>query len=297
MGSTPVGAVDVLRATPRWPRRAQPLLGTLVEIAAPARDDAELRRWTAPAFARVAAFHAAMSFHDPASDVQAIARARAGDRLRLAPDTWATLADAVELEFASAGAFNVAIAPALVERGLLPHPAGATPPQATSAAAALRLLADYEVEVVTPLWIDLGGIAKGAAVDAAVDALVAAGAPAALVNAGGDLRAYGDTEHVIEVRHPAEASSRVPVARLTDGAFATTATTVVAGSAVVAPCGHARWLQDPVFSMSVAAPRCALADALTKVVGLLGPRAQPLLRARGAHALWIDAEGRVHHVD
>src|SRR4029079_2748181 len=39
--------------------------------------------------------------------------------------------------------------------------------------------------------VDLGGIAKGMAADAALAELVAAGVPYALVNAGGDLAAYG----------------------------------------------------------------------------------------------------------
>jgi thiamine biosynthesis lipoprotein len=39
--------------------------------------------------------------------------------------------------------------------------------------------------------LDLGGIAKGMAADAALAELVAAGVPYALVNAGGDLAAYG----------------------------------------------------------------------------------------------------------
>lgn len=43
--------------------------------------------------------------------------------------------------------------------------------------------------------LDLGGIAKGMAADAALAELVAAGVPYALVNAGGDLAAYGVPQH------------------------------------------------------------------------------------------------------
>ena len=52
-----------------------------------------------------------------------------------------------------------------------------------------------------PLALDLGGIAKGYAVDCAVDALIAAGADAGLVNAGGDLRLFGARPQTILLRH------------------------------------------------------------------------------------------------
>jgi thiamine biosynthesis lipoprotein ApbE len=40
------------------------------------------------------------------------------------------------------------------------------------------------------------------------------------------------------------------------------------------------------FSVTVAAKTCMVADALTKVAAILGARAEPLLQAYGAHALW-----------
>ncbi|MCF6263094.1 MAG: FAD:protein FMN transferase [Xanthomonadales bacterium] len=53
--------------------------------------------------------------------------------------------------------------------------------------------------------LDFGGIAKGYAVDLIVDKLKAAGVAAAIVNTGGDLRAYSEVERQywhIAVRHP-----------------------------------------------------------------------------------------------
>jgi thiamine biosynthesis lipoprotein len=48
-----------------------------------------------------------------------------------------------------------------------------------------------------PLALDLGGIAKGYAIDRAIEALRAAGCVSGLVNAGGDLRVYGRSEAVL----------------------------------------------------------------------------------------------------
>jgi thiamine biosynthesis lipoprotein len=53
-----------------------------------------------------------------------------------------------------------------------------------------------------PLALDLGGIAKGFAVDRAVAALQAAGCVAGLVNAGGDLRVFGPQPACVLLRRP-----------------------------------------------------------------------------------------------
>lgn len=51
-----------------------------------------------------------------------------------------------------------------------------------------------------PLAIDLGGIAKGYAIDRAVEALKQAGCLAGIVNAGGDLRAFGALPQTVLLR-------------------------------------------------------------------------------------------------
>jgi len=271
-----------------------PLLGTYVEIAVPARDEDELRRWTEPAFARVAEMHAAMSFHSPQSDLAAIARAGAGEQLTVHRDTWSTLRSALEFEAASDGRFNAAVAPELVRRGLLPMPADARLPRAASARAALHLESAERVRVIEPVWIDLGGIAKGAAVDAAIAALDQAGAPSALVNAGGDLRAAGPETHTVWVRHSAHPGGLLAIASLANGAFATSGS--LGGNGwrhIVERAGATPW--PGCCSVSVAAESCLVADALTKVALLAGPAVAALLRRYDAHAVWIDADGRAHH--
>ena len=306
-----------------WPSRAVPLLGTLVELRAPAPDGATWRHWSDAAIARLHTVHAAMSFHDAASDLGAIARACAGDMLTVQPDTWQVLALAFELEAASNGDFDVAIAPWLVADGRLPRPASSEAsgtasgpaPRGAGASQALRLLPGARVAVLRPAWIDLGGIAKGLAVDAAIGALRAAGAPAASVNAGGDLRVFGGVAHRIGVRLPESPQIAIGVADLAEGAFSTTAgyflappaTSVSASmsrgadgpaepfAAIVDPGGAPRWRE--AASVSVAAPTCAIADALTKVLALRGPAAASLLRRYHARGLWVDADGGVHTLD
>jgi thiamine biosynthesis lipoprotein len=138
-------------------------------------------------------------------------------------------------------------------------------------------------------WIDLGGIAKGYAVDLAVEALLAAGAKSGCVNAGGDLRVFGAEALPVAVRSahvPTLAATRL---MLRDEAMATSGSYFSSRShegRQVSALLDARDARPVVGSRSasVRAPRCVLADALTKVVLATGDAAHPALAACGAHA-------------
>ncbi len=292
-------------------RRAKPLLGTLVELSvawglgtheAKEAEEAEFVRATDAAWACLQAAHQAMSFHEAGSDVRAIARAAKGQVLRVADATWRTLALALEIELASGGVFNAAMAPVLVERGLLPHPEGAQVPLAHSLAEGLALEDDGEgeraVRILQPLWIDLGGIAKGLAVDDAVSALQACGVPSGCVNAGGDLRVFGQASQRVSVRLPQSPTQVLSLADIQDMACASSGAYFLAGpaehSAMVGVRDAA--LPAPPASVSVLAASCAVADALTKVVWLQGARAAPLLARLQACAMVIDTQGRITHM-
>lgn len=274
--------------------RARPLLGTLVEIGArgasiPALDDAIER-----AFAAVQTIHALMSYHDPASDVSRLNRAGA-DCIAVHPHTWAVLALAREVAAASDGRFDVSIAPELVRHGYLPRHAGLAQPAPGANWQHIALLPGHRVQLARPLQLDLGGIAKGYAVDCAIHVLQQAGMNAGRVNAGGDLRRFGEAAETIHVRHPHAATCLLPLCRLEDGAVATSATYYSArprdghtvspliDAATRKPCTGGR-------SVSVLAARCAVADALTKVVYANPEAALPALRHFGAHAVVLDAD-------
>lgn len=244
-------------------RRAKPLLGTLVEIAIPAGDNDAFLRATEMAFAEVAEVHRAMSFHDAGSDLRALARAAAGAVLQLSPHTWRVLGLALEMEARSGGVFNVAVAPALVANGLLPMPDGAQAPVARSLAEGIELLSRQRLRVRLPLWVDLGGIAKGHAVDRAVVCLQSMGITSGLVNAGGDMRAFGSGTHPVRLR---VAGGLRSVGSLRHGALASSS------NADGPEAAHSPHIDPrsgrPVRSAQaivVQAPSAAVADALTKV--------------------------------
>ncbi|MFL6699503.1 MAG: FAD:protein FMN transferase [Vitreoscilla sp.] len=267
-------------------RRAQPLLGTLVEVRAQGASATAFDVAADAAFEAVAQVHALMSFHEAGSDVRRIARARAGERLAVHPHTAAVLRRAQRWARASGGAFDAGCAPRAVARGWLPAPDDAAPPGELPFEDALQV-EGREVLVHAPAWLDFGGIAKGYAVDLAVSRLRRAGVHSGVVNAGGDLRVFGTLEETVLVRSPFDASELWPVAALRDSACATSASGAVARRA-------ASQDDTPVpCSVTVLAPTACAADALTKIVWQQGELAVALLRRARARALVVRADGSV----
>lgn len=282
-------------------KRAKPLLGTVVEIAVHAGDDATFVDATDAAFARMADIHRAMSFHEGTSDLAAIANAEAGAKLRIFSDTWKTLSLAIEIERLSDGLFNPTVAPTLVQRGVLPRPGASKTPEnpavQSSLGESISLEDDNQIRILKRVWIDLGGIAKGYAVDEAVLTLQALGILAGVVNAGGDLRVFGDFEHTIAVRAPSQPNQVFPIAIIENLSCATTAMYYTIAKTIVEPVPARRSAATQKYeSISVLAPSCAVADALTKIVWLQDPDSaacRATLNHFKAYAALLDGAGKI----
>lgn len=263
-------------------RRARPLLGTYVEIIVRDAPVPGIARTFARAFAAIEQVHRLMSPRDPSSDVARMNAALIGRPVKIHPWTDEVLAAARHLSEISGGVFDVTCGPghdAPGWRELNRRPGG-------------------RVCRLASVTVDLGGIAKGYAVDRAVAALQEAGVRAATVNAGGDLRSFGDEPHSITIRHPASPGCLIPVGWLTTGAFATSANYLDAPGAgrLRRPDGRRLWTGRS--SVSVHAPTAMIADALTKVVAAVGPdRSAPILRRYGATALIVTRSGRITCID
>jgi FAD:protein FMN transferase len=274
--------------------RAQLWLGTLVEIRAQARARSTLARAMAAAFAAVARVHHALSGHDERSELTRINREAANALQPVSADLRAVLACALSFAERSRGSFDPTVGAQVTAMGYLPrHQALAMPATWRDVELCAR-----GVRYARPLIIDLGGIAKGYAVDCAIEALRAHGASAARVNAGGDLGVFGDAFEPIHVRTGGAQGIVVPLLEIANGAVATSAF----GDQRRRTGG--RWttpLVDPRSSLpvmatrtvSVAATTCMVADALTKVVALRGREALAVLRRYDAAAAVLSpAAGR-----
>jgi thiamine biosynthesis lipoprotein len=238
------------------------LLGTLVEVGVPeGRDDA-----LAAAFEVIEQVQRLMSVHDAKSDLGRWHATPAGTPVDVHPWTGEVLQLAASLSMQTGGLFDVA-------RG-----SGTWSCQVKNGhASAVRHEASCR--------LDLGGIAKGWAVDRAVEALVDMGVEALWVNAGGDLRSVG-VALPVALRDEVEGGVR-PWLQLSDGAIATSWFADGARDSL-----HG---QRKAVHVSVAAPRCAWADALTKVVAQTGDADEHWVRqllGRYEAQVWIHGQAR-----
>lgn len=152
------------------------------------------------AFAMIAHIHGRMSFHEPASDLAAIRNALPGDRVAVDRETVEVLRTALALYEATGGLFDVAVGRRLVRSGFLPRREIGSLRQYDATAADIGIEDDTHIRLQRRILIDLGGIAKGYAVDRAIEVLAGQGVPHGLVNAGGDLRAFGPLDWPIALR-------------------------------------------------------------------------------------------------
>ncbi|HET7756895.1 MAG TPA: FAD:protein FMN transferase [Steroidobacteraceae bacterium] len=227
-------------------------LGTSLAIEATAQSEPAVRAAVEAAFAAAGDVETRMHPHGSGSDVARINAAPPGTRINIHASTWAVLRLARRLHTLSGGAFDPCT----------PFRSGR--------------LEDLELGETTPwviahapLALDLGGIAKGHAVDCAVEALREGGCSAGLVNAGGDLRVFGPRHAPILLRR--SDGSCEPL-ELHDAALA-----VSEIDAPRRPPEHLGYYSRTGAAAlccrfaAVIAPEAALADALTKCVLLCPP--------------------------
>jgi thiamine biosynthesis lipoprotein len=273
-------------------RRARPLLGSFVEITAIAENESAAHRGIDAAFAAVEEVQRRMSFHDPASTLSQLNRLAVQQSVTVDAWTYAVLEAAADLHRTSGGIFDVTIAPRLQALGFLPGESFAE----TGSFADVELLPENRVLFHRPLALDLGGIAKGFAVDRAVDVLYEMGISSGLVNAGGDLRAFGGEAFPIAIRHPADPAATLTSVSLRGCALATSAhyfADRLAPGATLGPIVDPRTgaLAARIRSATVRASTALLADALTKVVMLAGEASLPLLETYSAAAIFVATGG------
>lgn len=255
-------------------RRARPLLGTLVDItifdqSAPVTGALE------SAFARIEQISNRLSFHRIESELSRFNRAKVSDIISISSDFNQVLSCCLEMHRRTCGVFNPAVAPVLQELKILPCFHYDPSPELLPLSEALDLLDENTVRLKQKICLDLGGIAKGYAVDAACEILLSFGVQNALVNAGGDIRAIGTLPQAVSIRnpyHPGQAGCQLTIKNeslATSGSYfiaqdfgSSSASAIVDGRT-----GNLSLCRD---SISIKTPLCMHADALTKTAFFLG---------------------------
>lgn len=243
-----------------WSRQ-QPLLGTFVEITVSA-GEAEAMAAMSAAFDAIQGLHESLSFQSPDSDLTRLNLA-GGEWVKMPLHARRVLRLAKAMTVASKGLFNATVGGEMVSLGVLPDH-GFQKPLLVGRAGDIEIR-NTGARLNRGILVTLDGIAKGYAVDLAVAALRRNGIQGGVVNAGGDLRAFGSFQAPISVRKAD--GSVAPVGLLEKGAVATS--TAAASSDGRFPgqiIGKSTLAKTARTAMAARAWR---ADALTKVACLV----------------------------
>ena len=267
--------------------RCKPLLGTFVEIRI--KDKSPPSESLDQAFLAIEQVQSLMGFHNPDSELSQINARSYLEPVRIHPWTAEVLRIAKEVYLQSQGVFNCGVGHRLVEAGLLPKHSKLND-CLFGGIEDLQFIGLSLVRSPLPLCLDLGGIAKGYAVDKAVESLLANGIQAGSVNAGGDMRVFGDRSQEIQIRNPSKPHELIQIGSMSAGAIATSSLyfanrSTSSKSFMVNPLnqGHIEFSE----SYSVVASRCVYADALTKVVSISRNTHHPCLNHFSAQAIRI----------
>lgn len=210
-----------LPSPPNPPLGAEPrgIMGTTCRLVAVPPSDASAHaardltaRAVREAEAALRAVEAEMSRWIDGSPLARLNRAPAGQRVPLPPATLAVLRASAEAYTATDGAFAVTSGPlidlwrAAGEQQRTPRAEAIAAARAASSFSDLVLGPDGVTKRRAELRFDLGGIAKGYAIDRASERMIAAGAAGGLVDVGGDLRVFGAPAQgdrwEVQVRNP-----------------------------------------------------------------------------------------------
>ena len=298
-----------------WIKREQAIMGTAISVELWA-DDARLGHAACAAvLEEMHRIDRRMSPHKADSELSRINH-EAGERaVRLSEEMFRLLVRAQDFAEVSAGAFDITYA---AVGQLYDYRAGVRPSDEALAAARAAvgwryLELDAQANTVRfrkpGMRIDLGGFAKGYAVDNAITLLQRLGIAHAYVAAGGDSRVLGDRRGrpwTVAIRDPRGAGEVVAVLPLEDTAISTSGDyerffdetgpdgQVMRHHHLIDPATG----QSPrdVTSVTVLAPDGLTAEALGKAVFVLGaPGGLELLETiPGVDAVIIDSHGRLH---
>lgn len=205
-------------------------MGTRCAVELWATDRASGEAAMASVFADMRRIDALMSTYKPESELSRMNASAGTAPFAVSPELFDLIATSIEYSRLSKGAFDVTYASVGY---LYDYRAHQRPDDAAIAAALpsvdyrqLKLdRAKHTIAFGRPgMRVDLGGIAKGYAVDRGIEILKKAGYDRAMVNAGGDTRIAGDRfgkPWMVGIRHPDDKERVVLRLPLTDAAFST----------------------------------------------------------------------------
>lgn len=270
------------------------LMGTLSRIVVVAPNDITAQDCLDAAFTAQHEVDRLMSYHKPDSELARLNRQADRSPIKVSDHTFTVLEEARRISALSAGAFDVTVAPLI---DLWQHAADTNTPPSETEMVAAKAKVGWEHVILDPnqhtvhftkpgMKIDLGGIAKGYAIDLSVTALKRHGALGGMIDIGGDLRCFGQPPRrkkawTIGLQDPKRTDRFTPnqsvlALNITDQAVTTSGDYRRFGlidgrkiSHIIEPRQGRSSLSSA--SVTIIAPSAMTADALATAVSVMGP--------------------------
>ncbi len=176
-------------------------------------DEARAEQAVAAARSELSRIEALMSSWIERSEVSQLNAAPVNQRVPLSPDTMDVLRAAQRAQVDTRGSFDVTCRPIIElwreagESGRVPDDDAIAAARAASQWPHFERNDDAALRTVATAKIDLGGIAKGYAIDRAIEAMRACDVAGGMVDVGGDIRCFGrpadSEEWRAQIRDPA----------------------------------------------------------------------------------------------
>jgi thiamine biosynthesis lipoprotein len=264
-------------------RRTQFIMGTLVEITLRERENSH--KFIDQAFEEMTRLEKLMSHNIPGSEISKINAHGNEAPVPVSAEVLQVIERGIYWGQRSEGMLDISIDP-LQKLWQFDEEHKAVPPQEDLALAVSRVdfqnikIADRKIQLKeVGMSLHLGAIAKGYAVDRALELLARAGLKNALVNAGGDLAAIGGPKDglpwKIGLQHPRKPEAVIAELDLSSGAVATSGDYqkyfILDGTRyhhVINP--RTGWPAAEMVSATVIAKNTMDADALATAVFVLG---------------------------
>jgi thiamine biosynthesis lipoprotein len=298
-------------ASAGWQKQEQDIMGTRIIVEVYADDDATAQETIAAVMAEMHRIDKAMSPYKPDSELSLVNREAADHPVKISAELFGLLQRSLDFSRLTNGAFDITFASA----GFLYDYRAHIRPDEKSLSEAVTHINYHNIHLDPKagtvafaqrgVKIDLGGIAKGYAVDLGIALIQARGISNALVTAGGDTRVIGERwgrPWQIGVRDPRNRDGIVAKIPLENVAVSTSGDYErffeednVRYHHIINPKtgDSARELQ----SATLIGPDATTTDALSTSVFVLGVNKGLALvnRLDGIDAILVDSHGRLHY--
>jgi thiamine biosynthesis lipoprotein len=286
------------------------VMGTIAHIIAVAPDQRTANKSIEASFQQLYNIETLMSYHRDDSELANINRNAYKTSVKVSPQTFEVIQKAIEFSSLSDGAFDITVGP-LMDLWRSAAEANAVPDDAKLAEVRAKVGCEKVVLdanqmsiqfAVEGMKLDLGGIAKGYAIDKAVEAMRNYGAVGGMVDVGGNIRCFGtppkgkthwliglqDPDVKSEIRNLSD-DSQDPKFEIPIGMSSEPLLVLKLTNAAVATSGHYRRFaliqgkkyshiidtktgsgSDKLASVTVIAKDAITADALSTAVTVLG---------------------------